>query len=190
MAAARRLIFIVGTSGSGKGTIISMLKERHPEFLYPASLTTRAPRPGEVDGETYFFVSRERFEEAIAADELLEWDTNHEREYYGILKGPVLEALKEGKVVVREIGLHGLEEILKTEFAPHIRSVFLMPPSVEVIRSRILKRSTLPDEEVERRLNSALAEIAQADLCDTQIKAEEGHQEEIYRQLEEFILSE
>lgn len=82
----RRLIAIAGTSGSGKGTVIASLKERHPEFVYPVSLTTRAPRPGEIDGVTYHFVTEDAFLRAAEQGELLEWAVNHEKEYYGMLK--------------------------------------------------------------------------------------------------------
>lgn len=167
--------------------MISLLKQRHPEFLYPISLTTRTPRPHEVDGATYHFVSEGAFEEAIEKGELLEWAVNHEREHYGMLRAPVVDALAKGQTVVREISMAGMKKLMETDIAHEIFSIFLMPPSEAVMRERILKRSPLPEEEIQRRLHSARLEIAEAPLCDLQILAEEGLQEKIYEQLESAI---
>lgn len=188
MTIERRLIAIAGTSGSGKGTVIAALKEHHPEFVYPVSLTTRAPRAGEVDGVTYHFVSLEEFERAKEGGELLEWAVNHEQEYYGMQKKEVQPALDAGKIVVREMSLAGIEKLKKSPLASQLYAIFLLPPSEELMRARILKRSPLPEEEVQRRLRTAKNEINQATLCDVSILAEEGKQADIYKLVEGAIL--
>lgn len=189
MSQPRRLIFILGVTGSGKGTMIGMLRERHPEFLYPLSLTTRPMRHGEVEGQVYHFTTEEDFKRAIDAGELLEWAHIHQQQYSGILKAPVVEALKAGRTVVREIEIQGLHTIMQSDLAPHVFSVFLLPPSLDLIRERILKRSALAEDEVQRRLQTAIGEMEQAPECDLQIVAEEGQQEKIYAQLEAAILA-
>lgn len=189
MTQPRRLILILGVSGSGKGTMIGMLRERHPEFVYPLSLTTRPMREGEQDGQVYHFTSKEDFERAIAAGELLEYALVHQQQYSGLLKGPVMEALQAGKTVVREIDIQGLESIKATELAAQVLSIFLLPPSLDLIKDRILKRSALTEEEVQRRLHTAIGEVEHANLCDVQILAEENQQEKIYAQMEAAILA-
>lgn len=167
--------------------MIASLKERHPEFVYPVSLTTRAPRPGEIDGVTYHFVTEDAFLRAAEQGELLEWAVNHEKEYYGMLKKPVEDALAAEKTVVREMSLAGIVTLRKTPLAEQLYAIFLIPPSEEVMRARILKRSALPEEEVTRRLATAKKEIEMASICDVSILAEEGKQAEIYALVEGAI---
>jgi len=184
----KQLILILGTTGTGKGTQIALLKERHPEFQYALSVTSRPIRPGEEEGENYFFVSKEEFESYIREGMLLEYDQSHGKHYYGILKKPLEDAIEDGKVVIREISMRGFKELMDTPLAKHIYSIFLMPPSIEHVKKRILARAPMADEEVERRLASARNEIAASELCDKKILSEEGQIEKIYGQLEKSIL--
>ena len=183
----KRFIVIVGTSGSGKTTIINLLKERHPEFYFPSAFTTRKPRPGEIPGTNYDFISRDEFEQHINDHTLLEWAVNHSKEYYGMLRHSVEEALDEGTVVIREMSIAGLRETLKTDLAEQVYSIFLTPPSLEQMKARILKRSHMDEEEIERRMNSSKKEIEDSHICDITILAEENEVEKIYQQVDEAI---
>ena len=138
-----KLILLLGPSGVGKGTIRALLKARHPEFFFPPSVTTRTPRPGEVDGDNYFFISREEFEERLQKHEFLEWASPHGLEYYGTLLHPIRQALHEGKTVIREMDLKGLRVVYETALEPYIHSIFLMPPSIDDLRKRIENRGSL-----------------------------------------------
>lgn len=183
----KRFIVIVGTSGSGKTTIINLLKERHPDFFFPSAFTTREKRPGEIPGTTYDFISRAEFEAHIENGELLEWAINHSKEYYGMLRKPVEEALNAGKTIVREMSIAGLEDTLKTDLADQVYSIFLTPPSLELMKQRIMKRSHLADEEIERRMESSKKEIEESHICDITILAEENEIEKIYEQVDDAI---
>lgn len=182
-----KLVLLLGPSGVGKGTIRALLKERHPEFVYPPSVTTRAPRPGEVDGDNYYFISREDFEEKLQKHEFLEWASPHGLEYYGTLMAPIKEALEQGKVVIREMDLKGLRLLLDTPLRRYILSIFLMPPTLEDLRIRILGRSALAPLEVQKRLLRAEQEIAESEICDKKILAEAGEIDKIYGQVEAAI---
>ncbi len=183
----KQLILVLGTTGSGKGTQIAKLKEKHPEYMYALSVTSRPMRPGEVDGENYFFISQEEFEEYIKEGRLLEYDQSHGKHYYGILKSPVEKAIEEGKVVVREISMDGLNAIMDSPLAKYVYSIFFMPPSIEHIKKRILERAPISKEELERRLKTARVEIAASESCDKKILSEEGEIEKIYAQFEKAV---
>lgn len=182
-----KLILLLGPSGVGKGTIRALLKAHHPEFVFPPSVTTRVPRPGEVSGDNYFFISHEEFQEKLQKHEFLEWASPHGLEYYGTLLDPIREALKEGKIVIREMDLKGLRTILETSIEPYIYSIFLTPPSIDDLKRRIEGRSTLSELEMKKRLLRAEQEIAESDICDKKILAEEGEIDKIYRQVEACI---
>jgi guanylate kinase len=154
-----RLVVIAGPSGAGKGTIVRRLLEAHPALTYSVSMTTRAPRPGEVDGRDYFFVSREQFEGLRDAGGFLEWF-----EVYGDLKGtpraPVEDALDAGRDVLLEVDVQGAMAV-KDRF-PEALLVFVKPPSREVQRERFLARHrddpNFDQADLERRLAQADAE--------------------------------
>lgn len=185
----KRFFVLVGTSGSGKTTIMNLLRERHPEFYFPVAATTRDPRPHEIPGTTYTFVSDDEFQRMIQSGELLEWAINHSKEYYGMLRQPVENALNNGQIVVREMSIAGLKETLATDLGDQVYSIFLTPPSLDLMRQRILKRSHLPEEEIQRRMESAKKEIEESHICDVRILAEENQQEKIYNQVLETILT-
>lgn len=183
-----KLILLLGPSGVGKGTIRALLKAHHPEYVFPPSVTTRTPRPGEVDGDNYFFISHETFQDKLQKHEFLEWASPHGLEYYGTLIDPIREALQQGKIVVREIDLKGLRTVLETSMMPYVYSIFLMPPSLADLQRRIEGRSTLSDLEMKKRLLRAQQEIEESDICNKKILAEEGEIDKIYRQVENEIL--
>jgi len=171
---AGQLILILGPSGSGKGTVLSFLRDNHSEYIFPLSCTTRDPRPNEMDGEVYHFVSKDEFQERMANDDFLEWAVVHGENYYGTLKNDILEPLNAGKTVIREVDVQGLHSIAELIPEDHLTSIFLTVSGWETLRSRILKRSKLPEEELDRRRQSFLKEMEWEKEYDVVIYSEEG----------------
>lgn len=151
------LIVVSGPSAAGKGTVCRELLNCQPDLVFSVSATTRPPRPGEVDGKNYYFVSREEFERMVAAGEMLEW-----AEVYGNLYGTprkaVVEWLDQGRDVLLEIDIQGARQV-RRQF-PRGVFIFLIPPSLAELERRIRERGTETEEAVQRRLASAAAEIA------------------------------
>ncbi len=153
------LLILSGPSGSGKDTVIDCLLKRDDQIVCSVSMTTRKPRPGERDGVNYFFVSKEEFERNIAQDEMLEW-AKYGENYYGTPKTPILKWIAEGKTVILNIEVQGAGKI--KEQMPEVRTMFLMPPSVQALRARLKGRGTESDEEIEKRIAIARYEISHA----------------------------
>lgn len=185
-----KLFLIVGPSGSGKGTVISLLKERYPQFVYPVSYTTRDPRPGEKEGEVYHYISKAEFEEGIGNGRFLEWAQVHKDNYYGTSKEQIVSALEAGQVVIREIDIQGFKSIQAELPKENLVSIFLEVTDLEDLKKRILGRGKLPDEEIQRRMESAMKEISQADLCDYRVDSKHGEIEACFKSVEEIILKE
>ncbi|MCU1646717.1 MAG: guanylate kinase [Nocardia sp.] len=167
-----RLVVLVGPSAVGKSTVVRCVRERLPELVFSVSATTRAPRPGEVDGRDYRFVSHEEFDLLIAADELLEWaDIHGGLQRSGTPAAPVREALATGHPVLIEVDLEGARSIRTA--MPEANLVFLAPPSWEELVSRLTSRGTESPEVIERRLQTARTELAACDEFDTVIVNDE-----------------
>lgn len=148
---------ISGPSAVGKGTVCTRLRELHPEPYYSISMTTRPPRAGEVDGESYFFVTPDKFKELAADGQLLEWAVVHGQNSYGTPRGPVLEALADGRQVVLEIDLQGARQVKQN--LPEAQLVFLAPPSWEELVNRLRGRGTEDASAQARRLATARVEL-------------------------------
>jgi guanylate kinase len=161
-----RLIILTGPSGVGKGTLLAALRAAHPAINLSISATTRAPRPGEVDGVNYYFYDRERFEQAIAQGELLEW-AEFAGNYYGTPSQPVQERIDRGESIILEIELLGARQVVKA--FPDALKIFILPPSFEVLEARLRSRGQDPEEAIARRLARAQAEIDAAGEFDLQI---------------------
>lgn len=150
------LILVSGASGTGKGTVCKKILSDMPEIFYSISATTRQPRPGEVDGVEYFFITREEFKTWIAEDKFLEY-----AEVYGNFYGTPLHKIEErrnrGENVLLEIDTQGALNVM--EKVPDGVYIFLLPPSLDELRKRIENRGTETPETLERRLNAAKAEI-------------------------------
>ena len=148
---------ITGPSGVGKGTLISALRDRIPGLELSVSATTRAPRPGERDGVAYHFLTREQFGERVAAGDFIE-HAGYAGNCYGTLRSELDGRLAEGIPVLLEIEVQGARQI--REKMPEAVQVFIAPPSRDTLRERLLSRGTDSPEEVDRRLETADAEMA------------------------------
>lgn len=158
-----RLIVLSGPSGTGKSTVISALMKMHDKLAFSVSATTRNPRPGEVDGKDYFFVTRERFAEMVENGELLE-HAEFVGNCYGTPRGPVLEKLQSGVTVLLDIEVQGAMQVMAS--MPEAVSVFMLPPSLEVLEQRLRFRGTESEEVIAKRLETARKEMQFSDRYD------------------------
>ncbi|WP_425426213.1 guanylate kinase [Brachybacterium massiliense] len=149
---------LAGPTAVGKGTVSAAIRARYPQIWLSVSATTRAPRPGEVDGVHYRFVSEEEFSSLIDSGQMLEWAVVHGRNKYGTPRGPVEEMVAEGRPVLLEIDLAGARQV--RESMPDARFVFLAPPDWDTLVERLVGRGTESAEERERRLETARVELA------------------------------
>lgn len=155
---------ISGPAGVGKGTVVQLLRQAHPEVWVSLSATTRPPRPGEVDGQHYVFLSDEEFDHLIDTDGLLEWAVVHGRHRYGTPAAPVQEAAAAGRPVILEIDLQGARQV--RERLPDAHFIFLSPPDWTTLVGRLEGRGTESSDQVARRLETARVELAAAEEFD------------------------
>jgi len=158
MPTPARLTVLAGPTAVGKGTVSADVRTRYPRVWLSVSATTRPPRPGEVEGIHYRFVSDDAFDAMIEAGELLEWARVHGRHRYGTPRRPVLDHLATGQPVLLEIDLKGARQVRGS--MPGARFVFLAPPSWEELVRRLVGRGTEGPGERERRLETARVELA------------------------------
>ena len=168
-----RLTVLAGPTAVGKGTVAAHIRKHHPEVWISVSATTRKPRPGEVHGRHYWFVSDEEFDELIASGQLLEWAVVHKGARYGTPRKQVEEALAEGRPALLEIDLQGARQVRET--MPDALFVFLAPPSWEELVRRLVGRGTETPEERERRLETAREELAAEREFDVTVVNTEVH---------------
>jgi len=152
-----RLIVIAGPSGVGKSTVVSELRRRYPGLLFSVSATTRPPRPGEVDGVNYHFVTDAQFDAMIANHGLLEWACYADTRY-GTPRHPVVEALSDGKTMLLDIELQGARQVRQTY--PQAVQVFIAPPSWDELERRLRGRGDESAAQIEKRLARARTEMA------------------------------
>jgi guanylate kinase len=164
---------LAGPTAVGKGTVAAVIREDHPDVWISVSATTRPPRPGEVDGVHYWFVSDEEFDRMAADGELLEWAVVHGTNRYGTPRRPVEERLSRGRPALLEIDLQGARQVRET--MPDALFVFLKPPSWEELVRRLTGRGTESAEERERRLATARTELAAESEFDVTIVNHEVH---------------
>ena len=162
-----RLVVLAGPTAVGKGTVSRYIRENYPNVLLSISATTRPPRPGEVDGEHYYFVSDEQFDDMIARGEFLEWATVHNAWRYGTPRPPIDAALTDGKSVLLEIDLQGARAVRRE--MPEALLVFLLPPSWDELVRRLVGRGTEDAAEQARRLDTAKVEMQAQDEFDVKV---------------------
>lgn len=150
------LLVLSGPSGSGKGTVSQAIMKKNKEIVFSTSVTTRTPRPGEVNGENYFFVSKTKFEQMVEKDELLEHAFVHTN-YYGTPKQFVFDQIENGEIVLLEIDVQGALQI-KKKYKEAV-FIFLIPPTMEELRNRLVKRDTESEEEINTRFKNAFREL-------------------------------
>ena len=158
-----RLIVISGPSGAGKSTIVFKAIEGRDDMCFSTSVTSRQARPGEVDGREYFFIDRERFLQMIENDELLE-HAEYVGNYYGTPRRFVEDKLAAGISVFLDIEVQGARQV--SVKMPEAIKIFVIPPSLEELRNRLVKRGTDSPEAIEGRLRRAREEYAEADFYD------------------------
>lgn len=163
----RRLLVLAGPTAVGKGTVTQHIREQHPGIFISVSVTTRAPRAGEVPGESYHFVSDEEFDRMLAAGELLEHAVVHGSHRYGTPRGPIEAAIAVGKPSMLEIDLQGARQVKAA--MPEARLVFLLPPSWDELVNRLVGRGTESPEEQARRLSTARHELSMQHEFDDRI---------------------
>jgi guanylate kinase len=155
------LFLISAPSGGGKSTLLKLLSDE-PDFVYSISCTTRAPRPGEVDGRDYHFLTVTEFERRIVAGEFLEHAQVHGN-FYGTLRQTILDSMSSGRDVLMDVDIQGAARI-RANADEHMRAalvdIFLMPPSMDELRRRLLKRATESPEQLDVRLRNAKTEMA------------------------------
>jgi guanylate kinase len=161
-----RLIVFAAPAGGGKSTVIRRLREAHPDWGFSVSATTRTPRAGEVDGREYHFLVRDDFIRRVAAGEFLEHEEVH-GDLYGTLKAPTFERLARGETLIFDLDVKGALNV-KAAY-PQALSIFLLPPSRDVLRRRLEGRKSESRESLERRLVRADMELALAPRFDVQI---------------------
>ncbi|MBW4041407.1 MAG: guanylate kinase [Acidobacteria bacterium] len=164
---ASRLVVLAGPTAVGKGTVAAYIREHYPEVLLSVSATTRAPRPGEIDGVTYFFLSDEQFDRMVEARQFLEHATVHNAYRYGTPRAPIEAALAEGRSVLLEIDIQGARQV-RAAF-PEAKLVFLLPPTWDELVRRLTGRGTEDAEEQARRLETAKVELAAQEEFDATV---------------------
>jgi len=162
-----RLVVLAGPTAVGKGTVSAYIRENYPDVLLSVSATTRNPRPGEIDGVHYYFVTDEQFDAMIEQGELLEYATVHNSYRYGTPRGPIDAALAEGRRVLLEIDLQGAR--LVRAAMPEALLVFLLPPTWDELVRRLIGRGTEEPAEQQRRLETARVELAAQDEFDVRV---------------------
>ncbi|MDO5445361.1 MAG: guanylate kinase [Eubacteriales bacterium] len=158
-----KLIVLSGPSGAGKSTVVALAMEKRDDICFSVSVTTRAPRPGEVDGKDYFFISDEEFRKMVEEDRLLE-HAEYVSHCYGTPRNYVLEKLESGMNVILDIEVKGARQV-KNKF-PDAVLVFFAPPSLSVLRERLTGRGTETEETINARLERAGQEYTEADFYD------------------------
>ena len=162
-----KLVVLAGPAGVGKGSLVKWILDNSEEFTLSVSATTRAPRPGEVNGVHYHFVDRETFEAGIAQDEFLEWAQVHNENYYGTPISEIRRAESLERHLLLEIDLQGARQIEVSH--PQAISIFILPPSWEDLEHRLRNRGTETESEIQTRLGTARRELSASGEFDFQL---------------------
>ena len=183
------LIFVVsGPAGSGKGTVVKLLREMIPTLGFSVSATTRAPRPGELDGVNYYYMSREQFGELLEAGKILE-HTEYCGNLYGTLKSEAERVLSEGRDIILEIEVDGALQVKKLMPEDTVTIMLIAPDKAELER-RLRSRGTEPDDVIRTRLDRAVAEVALAEKYDYIVTNETDKSDECAEKIRSIITAE
>ena len=161
----KNLICVSAPSGSGKTTLCKAIRELRPDMVWSVSCTTRGPRNGEVDGEDYYFKTKEEFLMMIDEGEFAEWENVHGN-FYGTLKSKLNDSINNKEIVLLELDVNGTTSIQEL-FPNHSYSIFIIPPSINHLRSRLKSRGSETDENIEKRLRRFDKEMEHKDQFDT-----------------------
>lgn len=154
-----KMVIISSVAGGGKSTLIELILKRHPDAFFSVSCTTRDPRPGDIPGKSYIFLSIEEFKAKIEKQEFFEFAEVHGN-FYGTPKTPILKALEEKKTVLLDIDVQGASHVKAMK--PEAISVFIQPPSLEIWKARLRKRGTDRPEVIEKRIQNGLKELGRS----------------------------
>ncbi len=176
----------MGPTGSGKGSIVSYIREQFPEVYYAVSCTTRAPRPGEQHGVEYYFIDREEFERRIEAHEFLEW-AEFGGNLYGTLKSEVVERLVDGQIIINEIELQGIEILKDILTAEHRTIIYIEAGDWETLKARAQARAPISEEELAGRYERYVIEIQAKPYADIVIDNTDGQLETARAQTTQIV---
>lgn len=180
-----RLLVVSGPSGAGKSTVVNKAIQGRDDMCFSTSVTSRKPRPGEVDGSDYFFITRERFSEMVERGELLE-HAEYVGNCYGTPRRFVEEKISAGITVVLDIEVQGARQVMNK--VPEAIKVFVIPPTLEELRNRLEKRGTETEETIKDRLKRAREEYAEASFYDYIVVNDDA--EEAARELSAILCAE
>lgn len=187
-----KLVLIIGPSGVGKSVILSTLRERHPEFIFPRSATTRPRRDGEGD-DLYQFVTEAEFDRLLRENRILEWATVHAGARYGTLVDEIIPFIEKGQTVIREVDVQGFDSIRKHPLFSGskpkypLQSIFILPESREQLIAHITQRAPMEQEELKRRLESMERELGYAKFCSHRVKNIEGELEDTLQNVDDLL---
>lgn len=181
------LILIVAPPGGGKSTLISHIRETNQDVVFAVSGTSRPIRPGEVDGENYYFLTEEEFQSKIKNGEFLEWIQQDGGRYYGTLKSEIVDKVKAGGVVIREVEVRGAETIQTLIPKKNLSIIFITAGSWKEMVGRIQKRAPMSPEELEFRRHRYEKELLFADKADYIVTNRNGELADAKEQLRKII---
>ena len=166
-------VVVIGPSGVGKNTMASMLMDKHPDMIFSVSATTRKIRGDEVDGVNYYYLSEEDFKNKIKNDEFVEWAIYADN-YYGTLKKPIFDAINSDKIIIADIEYQGLLQMNKLLPSKNIVSIFLLPPSDDVLIKRLKARTNISDIAVKNRIAAIKGELVYSDVATVKFEPIDG----------------
>jgi guanylate kinase len=183
-----KLVLVVGPTGSGKGTLIEHIQKLYPEIIFPVACTTRAMRPGDVEGREFFFVTKEEFERRIAIGDFLEW-AQYGGNYYGSPKDGVLPYLAEGKILVDELDVQGARQVKAIIPSDQLATIFIDAGLWDDLQRRVRARAPITEAELEKRKQRYEDEMSFKDEATYVVKNPEGEIEQAKQDLAKIVES-